>query len=155
MIVHGKDHDMLMIAYVFNLYGNPIAEQAAYNTATDHPEEYDQLSANDLMLILESGALDTIYVQGDKARVWQTAKWHSAKGHVVLARIHEQTVSDEPLWHLLHDPVGDRIGTLMMHQEPGAAIMAEDIADAFCGEAVIVAHIVPGWKGTWKALLGM
>lgn len=149
MIVHDRDHDMLMLAFTFRLYHQPVSEIFAYRVSGDLERCRITMHAEEVTRVLVSGGVEALACSGAPETVWSAAKNAAALGHVVLVLLDDAAASNGAIWHMMHDRVRDCVGTLIMYDTPGDAIMAGEIFDAFLGEAVIAAQPVPGWRGSW------
>lgn len=155
MIVNGSDHDMLMMAYVFSLYGDGNSERAALKTAKDDPEDFESLGGTDVATMLSATGLDVALVSGSPKDVVRAARHFSGAGMTVLIKLLQDDESCEPIWHLVGDVSPDDIATISFHEEDGLVKKGGYIQQFCMGEAVIVMQQVPQWKGSWSALLGV
>lgn len=153
MIVDGKDHDMVVVAYAFHLYHYQVSEHAAYGAAGGHPEDFAPLDAFELAHLLCDGGLDAEAVVGDPRTVWQHACQAASEGRVTLVRAGVPGVTDAPLWCFLQGHRGPFTVVTTMLGDEVPIEQGKPISRSFTGQAVIVPVSVPGWAGDWTPYL--
>jgi hypothetical protein len=138
MIVDGMDHDLLMLAYTFHLYGDDWAEECALaaarykdpaEPAIDGPGLIAKLVAAGYSCILEDGDADIAYAAAEAA--WR-------KGWPALVRVFEPSHCDTPCWHLY---LGQRDGhmlTVCQDARPDPPPYGASAPKALCGEAIVI-----------------
>jgi hypothetical protein len=138
MIVDGKDHDLLMLAYTFCLYGNDDAERTAYEDACRKDPAGPDLDAMNLLARIAAAGYNCLFEGDDPDIAYAVAERGWRTGCPVLVRVLEPSHCDTPRWHLYLGQHDGHMLTLCQDARADRPRHGEPAYKVLCGEAITI-----------------
>ncbi len=152
MKVNGADHDMLLLSLIFKWYGHDTSSISAHQTARDDNACVDNLTADDIVDLLDCGGLEAMVFSTQDKHTRSCVAGFAAQGAVVLfdARIgnDDQTWT----WRLVGDSAPGLLPLLSLAAGHYPDELAGGMGDigAF---GVLIPVKCPAWHGSWRLLM--
>lgn len=149
MAPDNRDHDLMMIAWVFALYRKYISCRAALRIAADQEAEKEDMRAHVLRGLLEQGDVRCLAVEGKVHDVGYLAGAYASHGCCALVRIEGLPESPKLAWHLTLGRKGVYFATVDFQPDGQRNPYPGNSETYMTGEAVFCTAPLPRWCGDW------
>ena len=153
MKVANVDHDMLLLAHLFWLYGRDEHAAAARGVGLDEEACVDPLDAHAMADILATGDLPVLVLHPDTPNLTAVASEYAREGAAVLVHMLCPDICSQPLWHLVSSDHPGYFATLCLVERKRAPFLGANAQEAIDGPLVVIPTRCPRWRGSWDRLL--